>query len=102
MRKIILLICVGLFLSGCTFFRPHKIDIEQGNIITERNVNKLHRGMTEAEVKKIMGIPQLTNLFTPNRIDYVYTFQVGGQNMYITRVICIFRNGILQQIITHK
>lgn len=100
MKKIIFLFLLSTILTGCSFFRPHKLDVEQGNVITQREVSKLKPGMTRSEVKAVMGNPLLANLFTPNRIDYVYTFQPGGRSMQEKRVICIFHNGILQRVIT--
>ena len=97
MKKIILLILLGLTLSGC-FLRVHKADIEQGNIITQENVSRLHLGMSESQVKDIMGNPVLTDILSTNRIEYVYTFQKGYGTMTETRVVLIFQGGRLQEI----
>lgn len=101
MKKIIILLLITLNLSSCSFLRPHKIDIEQGNIITQYEINKLRKGMTKSQVKQVMGTPMIANIFNENRSDYVYTFQAGGKEMQIKRLICIFRNDILVDIITH-
>lgn len=99
MKKLISLVLIGLTLSGC-FLRTHKMDIEQGNIISQQDVSRLRLGMTEHEVKQIMGDPVLVNIFAANRLDYVYTYQRGYSNMLETRVICIFKHGRLTEIIT--
>ena len=85
MQKIFafLLLTIVCTLSSCV----HKMDIEQGNIITQDKVNQLHTGMTESDVKNVMGTPLLLNTFANNRIDYVYTYQPGrGERMekYLT------------------
>lgn len=98
MKKIISFVVIGLVLSGCTLFRTHKIDIDQGNIITQEDVSSLHYGMTETQVKEIMGTPILVNIFTPNRIDYVYSFQEGYGQMKVRQVTCIFQNERLKVI----
>ncbi|MBA3660239.1 MAG: outer membrane protein assembly factor BamE [Gammaproteobacteria bacterium] len=97
MNKIICIILATLFLSGC-FLRVHKMDIEQGNIITERDVARLHTGMSVQQVKAVMGNPLLINLFSPSHMSYVYTFQTGYQKMHVKRVDCIFNNNILREI----
>jgi outer membrane protein assembly factor BamE len=97
MKKIISLMLLGLILSGC-FLRPHKTDIEQGNIIDQKDVSKLHRGMTESQVKEVMGQPVLVNIFSTTRIDYIYTFQEGYGVRTVNRVTCIFENGRLRDI----
>ena len=88
---------MSCLLTGC-FLRPHKMDIEQGNVFTLEEVSKLKPGMSESQVKGIMGTPVLVNIFTPNRMEYVYTFQPGHQNRLEKRVSCIFVAGRLQEI----
>lgn len=98
MKKIISLALIGIILSGCTWLRPHKNAIEQGNIITAVEVSQLHPGMSEGQVKEIMGSPILINIFTPNRMEYIYTFQASYAEMTKKRVSCIFYGGRLQVI----
>lgn len=99
MKKIISLTMIFSFLllSGC-FLRVHKLDVEQGNIITQENLSKLNTGMSETQVKDIIGNPLLINIFTPERIDYVYTMQKGYQTMVVKRITLIFQNGRLTEI----
>lgn len=89
---------VGLALSGCSLLRTHKLDIDQGNIITQENVARLHLGMSEAEVKQIMGNPVLVNIFSPNHLDYIYAFKPAYGEMQEKRLICIFQGGRLSEI----
>lgn len=98
MKKLASLILLSCLLSGC-FFRPHKMDIEQGNIITPAEVSQLHPGMSENQVRSVMGSPMLTNIFTPNRIEYVYTLKEGYSTMTEKKVTCIFQNGRLVDIV---
>ena len=100
MKKSLILILIGLTLSGCSLFRIHKMDIQQGNIIKPEEVSQLHKGMTEDQVKAIMGTPVLMNVFTEDRMEYVYTFKKGYGEMQEKRVICIFVNGRLRDIQT--
>ncbi|RDI48049.1 outer membrane protein assembly factor BamE [Aquicella lusitana] len=98
MKKLISLVLISFFVTGC-FFRVHKIDVDQGNIITEENVRELHKGMSQSQVKEIMGNPVLVNIFTPERMDYVYTLQKGHEKMSEKRLTLVFRRGTLQEII---
>ncbi|MHB1220534.1 MAG: outer membrane protein assembly factor BamE [Gammaproteobacteria bacterium] len=100
MKKMISLVMIGLVLSGCSMFKLHKMDIVQGNAIEANDVRQLHKGMSQAQVKEIMGTPMLTNIFSPQRIDYVYTYQKGGQEMTEKKVTCIFQGGRLVDIVT--
>lgn len=99
MKKIISLILISCFFSGCALFRTHKPDIEQGNIITQEEVGRLHLGMSEFQVKEVMGTPLLVNVFTPNRVEYVYTFQAGHGERQDKRLVCLFSNGRLREIV---
>ncbi|TAK76446.1 MAG: outer membrane protein assembly factor BamE [Gammaproteobacteria bacterium] len=98
MKKSLILIWIGLTLSGCSLFRIHKMDIQQGNIIKQDEVKQLHTGMTQAQVKDIMGTPVLMNIFTPDRVDYVYTFKKGYGDMMEKQVTCHFVHGRLKEI----
>lgn len=74
------------------------MDIEQGNIITPEKVNELQPGMTVAQVTNIMGNPLFVKLFTPHRMDYIYTYQPSYGDRVEKSVTCIFNNGILKEI----
>lgn len=100
MKKALTLVLIGFLLSGCSFFRVHKMDIEQGNIITQENVSQLHIGMSEAQVRAIMGTPLLVNIFTPNRVEYVYTYKKAYEDLIEKHVSLIFVGGRLSHIET--
>lgn len=98
MKKLILLMMMTATLSSCALFRPHKPDVDQGNVITTSEVDRLHKGMSEAAVKEIMGDPIMVNIFADNRLNYVYTMQRGYSNISIKRVVCVFEYGRLVDI----
>ena len=49
-----------------------KIEIEQGNIVTQEMVDQLQPGMTREQVRFILGTPLVVDTFNNNRWDYVY------------------------------
>lgn len=51
----------------------HQPEIEQGNIITQKMVDKLRPQMTKAQVEFVLGRPVYQNSFDVNRWDYVFT-----------------------------
>ncbi len=99
MKKILSLILICLALPACSIFRVHKLDVEQGNVISQENISKLHKGMSTEQVKEVIGNPVLINVFTPDRLNYVYTEQKGYEKMTETRIILIFQNNHLQDIL---
>ena len=67
-----------LALAGCSFPGVYKIDIQQGNVVTQDMIDQLRPGMTRRQVRFIMGNPLLTDTFHTNRWDYLYSIQPGG------------------------
>ena len=60
-------------------FGVYKLDINQGNYLSQDMVDKLKVGQTQAQVKTILGTPLLNSVFRPDRWDYVYEFKGGGR-----------------------
>jgi outer membrane protein assembly factor BamE len=51
---------------------PYRIDIQQGNYISQEMVAQLKPGMTKEQVRFILGTPLVTDIFHSDRWDYVY------------------------------
>jgi outer membrane protein assembly factor BamE len=56
----------------------YKIDIQQGNVLTQDMVAQLKPGLTKDQVRFILGTPVLTDMFHAHRWDYVYRLQKGS------------------------
>lgn len=82
---------LSLTLSGC-FLQPYKITIQQGNLITDAQVQRLNRGMRTQQVRNIFGSPLLKNIYIDDRIVYVYTIKPGHARMHERRLVIYFRN----------
>ncbi len=65
-------------LAGCSFPGVYKIDIQQGNVVTQDMIDQLRPGMTRRQVRFIMGNPLIADTFHANRWDYLYSLQPGG------------------------
>lgn len=88
-----------LLTSGCSFFTPHRIDIQQGNIITAEMLEQLELGMDMRQVRYVIGSPMLVDTFNPLRWDYVYSIEPGRKARYQKRMSLHFdERGILQRI----
>jgi len=64
-------------LGGC-FPGVYKIDIQQGNVVTQDMIDELRPGMSKAQVRYIMGNPLITDTFHARRWDYLYSLQTGS------------------------
>ena len=89
-----------LMLGACegTLLEPHKIDIEQGNAITQEEFESLYTGMSEADVLQAVGAPLLTDPFHPERWEYLYRLKPGKGRERNSRFTLYFRDGILVKI----
>ena len=68
----------SLLASACGPF-VYRIDVQQGNVVTQEAVSQLKPGMTKAEVRQALGTPLLTDIFHANRWDYYFSSAKGGQ-----------------------
>jgi len=95
MKKLLLLLLlpVTLSLNGCIFIYGYAPPVQQGNAITQKQLQRLRTGMSQAQVVAIMGTPILTNTFRNNEYDYVYTYQVFSHRLKERKVVIHFRNG---------
>lgn len=96
------LLCV--LLSGCSgladmeFPGVHKMDIQQGNIITDDLVELLRPGMTRSQVQYVMGTPLIVDTFNDNHWDYVYQLQLGEGGSKEQKLRIIFVNDRVSEI----
>lgn len=76
----------------------YKPDIQQGNVISQEQVNKLQPGMTTEQVRYLLGTPMLQDTFHQNRWDYVYTMKRGGSAVEQKRLSLTFADDQLATI----
>lgn len=89
---------VSLTVAGCGKI-PYRIDIDQGNFITQTDLDKLSVGMTKDAVQRAIGTPAIQDFFNQDRWDYVQRFRDGdSQALQAGRVSLFFTNGLLSQI----
>lgn len=86
-------IVVAALLSACSGIPTvHKIDIQQGNVVTQDMVSRLKVGMTRSQVRFVMGTPLVTDAFHPDRWDYVYRY-LKADKLVEQRHVTLFFNG---------
>lgn len=94
------LLLVVSFLFGCAYIPtlPYKIDIQQGNIVTQEMVGKLKPGMTRSQVRFVLGSPLITDVFHNNRWDYFYYLAPRGTISERQKLTVIFDGDRLSHI----
>ena len=70
--RILALVLSCSLLAGCGYV-VYKIDVQQGNYLTQDAVDKLKNGMSKAEVRQVLGTPLLVDTFHNNRWDYYFS-----------------------------
>lgn len=87
MRKLLIPIAIiaTLFVSGCAqdpivdrLPWVHRIEIQQGNVITQADINQLKPGISKRQVLFLLGTSMVTDPFHANRWDYVYLLDPGS------------------------
>jgi outer membrane protein assembly factor BamE len=70
---------VESYLPQVRTFGVYKLDINQGNYLSQDVVDKLRVGQTKPQVRQLLGTPLVVSVFRDNRWDYVYEFTHQGQ-----------------------
>ncbi|MDR2614122.1 MAG: outer membrane protein assembly factor BamE [Candidatus Accumulibacter sp.] len=68
----------------------YKIDIQQGNVLTQDMVAPLRPGLSRDQVRFLLGTPVLMDMFHANRWDYVYRLQKGNTGEVEMRKFSVF------------
>lgn len=91
--RILFVSLVLVALVGCGslgFPGVYKLNIEQGNIITQEAVDQLKPGMNRRQVRFILGTPMIEDSFRKDRWDYYYYLRNGNTDKYRKRLTVFF------------
>lgn len=99
------LVCVALLIAGCdvsswipTTLKPYRIDIQQGNAVTQKMAAKLKPGMTRAQVRFALGTPLVVDPFRKDRWDYVYYYEKPGAPREYRHIVVVFKGDRLERL----
>jgi outer membrane protein assembly factor BamE len=67
------LLLVAVAIAGCV----HRPYIQQGNYLETGDVDQVTTGMTRSQVRYLLGTPMISDPFTAQRWDYIYTLKRG-------------------------
>lgn len=94
MRLLIISLSLAL-LAGCSswgFPGVYRINVEQGNIVTQEMVDQLKPGMSRRQVRYILGTPLVNDTFNQNRWDYTYVLR-NGRKIIEQSTLTVFFEG---------
>jgi outer membrane protein assembly factor BamE len=95
---------VPLLIEGCAGFGVHRIDIQQGNLVTQDQLAKVKLGMSRLDVRNALGTPLLQDVFNGNRWDYYFTLEQStkygpfGRDRQRFEVAILFENDKVAKI----
>ena len=89
-----LIIFSTFFLQACSFPGVFKINVQQGNIITQEMLDTLKPGMTQKQVHFVLGKPVVENLFNDSFENYVYTYQKAGGEIQQQTIKIFYENDL--------
>lgn len=59
--------------------KPYRIEIQQGNFVSQEMIAQLKLGMTREQVRFVLGTPLVADIFHADRWDYVYYRERAGR-----------------------
>ena len=77
---------------------PYRIDVRQGNFVTQEMVAQLKPGLSREQVRFILGSPLVADMFHVDRWDYVYRFQPGRGEVQQRRLAVFFQDNKLTRV----
>ena len=84
-----------LLLGACVY----RIDIQQGNLLEEDDVDQVQVGMSRSAVQFLLGTPMVADTFHESRSDYAYYLREGRSRDAQQRwVIIYFENDRVTRI----
>ncbi len=88
--RFLLLSLLAVGLGGCQII--YKLPTRQGNVIEQKDLNKLEPGMTRDQVRFVLGTPLATTPFRADRWDYVGYYK-SPRGVVTQRTVTAFFDG---------
>ena len=92
--RLLLVAAFSTLLVACTtkpsFINEYKIDIQQGNVLSQDAVAQLKPGQTRDQVRFLLGTPMIADIFHQQRWDYVYQYRDGQTRKVESRKFAVF------------
>jgi outer membrane protein assembly factor BamE len=73
-------------------FEAYKVDLPQGNYVTQEMVAQIRTGMSADQVRFALGAPLLNSLFQPDIWSYVFRYKHAGGKIDLRRLVIHFKD----------
>jgi outer membrane protein assembly factor BamE len=97
-----LIFALPFLAAGCSLapsLTPYRMEIQQGNYVTQEMAVQLKPGLTRDQVRFVLGTPLVSDIFHEGRWDYVFTRQrANSREIEHRRIAVFFVDGKLQRV----
>ncbi len=100
-RMILISIALVMSLTSCISYDFSRRIVQQGNLLPQDKVERLHTGMSKEDVAVLMGTSLLSPTFENDRWDYAYTWRKGSGPTEVRNLSVYFAHGRLARV-EHK
>lgn len=102
-------LCATLALGACAsqtttadrlfgLLTPYRMEIVQGNVVTQEQIALVTPGMTRRQVRDLLGSPMLTDLFHADRWDYPFIIRRQGAEPQQRVIVVHFQGDSLLRV----
>lgn len=81
-----------------SYLSPYRIDVRQGNFVTQDMVSQLKPGQSREQVRFILGSPLVVDMFHADRWDYIYRLRTGRGEVQQRHLAVFFEDGKLVRV----
>ncbi len=100
MRGTMIAATLAVMFAGCSTYdsvtqkiaqsiTPYRITVVQGTFVSQEAANQMQVGMSRDQVKQLLGIPLLTDMFHADRWDYVFYLKRGSTSVVQQRDLVV-------------
>jgi outer membrane protein assembly factor BamE len=98
----LLILALPFFTAACglaSTLTPYRMEVQQGNYITQEMVAQLKPGLTRDQVRFVLGTPLVSDIFHEERWDYVFLRQrTNSRETEFRRIAVFFEEGKLKRV----
>ena len=76
----------------------YRLDVRQGNALDDEALVLLETGMERSRVRRLLGTPAVSDVFHPDRWEYLYSYAPGGEQQQWRRITLHFEDDRLVRI----
>ena len=88
-RRRFVTLCASAAAASCVY----RVDVQQGNLLDEEDIDSVQVGMTRSQVRFLLGTPMVEDPFHHDRWDYVYFLRRGNSRREEKRWLIVWFEG---------